>query len=103
MPGRATSPGPLQGRDAGAFAFLPGSQWVAYGLESSRLYAVGSWTPGTSLGPGTPLDVTDDGRTILLLLSNRVLRLADVATGRTLGLLEDPAQENLPGTRDVRP
>ena len=78
----------------GRFKFLPDGRWVAYGLETTRLYAVGSWTPGPSLGPGVPLDCTADGRMVLTLLPNRGLRLADAATGRTLGLLQDPVPED---------
>ncbi len=79
---------------AGRLAFLPDGRWVAHGLETTRLYAIGSWTPGPSLGPGAPLDCTADGRIILTLLPNRGLRLADAATGRTLGLLQDPVPED---------
>jgi serine/threonine protein kinase/tetratricopeptide (TPR) repeat protein/WD40 repeat protein len=70
--------------------FSPDGRWLVTGLDGGQLLAVGSWEPGPQLGPGTPWDVTAE--LAILGLHNGVYRLVELATGRELARLEDPAQ-----------
>jgi serine/threonine protein kinase/WD40 repeat protein len=70
--------------------FSPDSRWLSTELDGGRLLAVGSWEPGPRVGgAGT---FSPDG-TIVAVPTGTLVRLVEVATGRTLATLEDPNLE----------
>ena len=50
------------------------------------------WKPGPRLGPGTPWDLSPDGRLAVVGQELGVYRLVERATGKELLRLEDPDQ-----------
>jgi serine/threonine protein kinase/WD40 repeat protein len=70
--------------------FSRDGHWLVTDSDGGRAYAVGTWERGPRLGPGTPWDVSPDGRVAVLGLTDGVLRLVELTTGRELARLEDP-------------
>jgi hypothetical protein len=58
--------------------------------NGGHAYAVDTWAPGPSLGPGRPWDATSD--LVVLGQPNGIYRLVELASGRELARLEDPDQ-----------
>jgi len=69
--------------------FSSDGQWL---LTAGRAYAVGTWEPGPQLGPGTPWDLSPDGRVVVLGQTDGVYRLVELTSGRELLRLDDPDQ-----------
>jgi WD40 repeat protein len=74
--------------------FSPDGRWLVTDNDGGRAYAVGTWQPGPSLGPGRPWDVSPDSRLVVMGQMDGVYRLVELATGRELAQLEDPEQAN---------
>ena len=73
--------------------FSSDGRWLlAQDNAGGQAYAVPTWKPGQRLGPGTPWDVSPDGRLAVVGQTDGVYRLVEVATGREVARLEDPDQ-----------
>ena len=72
--------------------FSSNGRWLLTDNDGGRAYAVGTWKPGPRLGPGRPWDVSPDGRLVVVSQPDGVNRLVELATGRELAKLEDPAR-----------
>jgi serine/threonine protein kinase/WD40 repeat protein len=72
--------------------FSRDGRWLATENDGVRSYRVGTWEPGPRLGPGTPRDISPDSRLVVLVLTEGVYRIVELATGRELARLEDPEQ-----------
>jgi hypothetical protein len=71
--------------------FSPDGFWLlTQEADGGHVYAVDTWVPGHSLGPGRPWDATSD--LVVMGESNGIYRLVELATGRELARLEDPEQ-----------
>jgi WD40 repeat protein len=73
-------------------AFSSDGRWLAVGHTQSRLWSVGSWTEGPTIG-GTALGFSPDGRILAVETGSGIVRLVDPATGEDYARLEDPNQE----------
>jgi WD40 repeat protein len=76
--------------------FSPDGLWLMTANDGGRAYRVDTWEPGPRLGPGTPWDVSPDGRLVVVGLSDGVYRLVERSTGREVARLEDPEQVAAP-------
>jgi serine/threonine protein kinase/WD40 repeat protein len=72
--------------------FSPDGRWLVTDSDGGRAYRVGTWESGPQLGPGTPWDVSPDGRLVVVGQTDGIYRLVELATGRELARLEDPEQ-----------
>jgi tetratricopeptide (TPR) repeat protein len=81
--------------------FTPDGRWLATDADGGRFYAVGTWEPGTQLGPGSLQCVSADSRLAVLAMTDGYYRLVDVETGRELVRIEDP--ERYPGLATLTP
>jgi WD40 repeat protein len=73
-------------------AFDSAGRWLALGHTQCRVWSVGSWTEGRTIG-GAVLGFSPDGRFLAVETGNGVVRLVDPATGQDFARLEDPNQE----------
>ncbi len=69
--------------------FSPDGKWLMTADPPSRLWEVGTWKQARRIG-GRGRCFCPDGRQLLVQDSDKVLRLVDVNTGRTLARLESP-------------
>jgi WD40 repeat protein len=74
----------------GGFCFSRDGRWLLTTEDGGQIYEVGTWKPGPQLGPGTPYDATTERA--VLVQSDGIHRLVELATGRELARLEDPEQ-----------
>jgi WD40 repeat protein len=72
--------------------FTSDGNWLLTEHDGGRAYAVGTWTPGPRLGPGTPCDLSPDMRLAVVAQTDGIYRLVEMATGREVVRLEDPDQ-----------
>ena len=72
--------------------FSSDGHWLLTNSDGGRAYAVPSWRPGPRFGPGTPWDLSPDGRLVVVGETDGIYRLVELATGRELARLEDPDQ-----------
>jgi WD40 repeat protein len=73
--------------------FSPDGKWLATSYVVCRLWAVGSWQEGPSLGEGGAIAFSPDGRLLAVETGQGVVRLVDPDTGREHARLEDPNQD----------
>jgi WD40 repeat protein len=80
--------------------FSPDGKWLAACTSACRLWAVGSWQEGPSLGVTTPgtIAFSPDGRLLAMETGQNTVRLLDPDTGREYARLEDPNQDR---ARDI--
>ncbi len=79
---------------AGWTSFSPDGKWLAVG--DGLLWEVGSWREGRQIRGIAGF--SPDGRLVVVADPNRIIRLVELATGRTLARLESP---DLCGVGDV--
>jgi serine/threonine-protein kinase len=72
--------------------FSRDGKWLLTHNDGGRSYASDTWEPGPRLGPGTPWDLSPDGRLAVVGQGGGIYRLVERATGRELARLEDPDQ-----------
>jgi tetratricopeptide (TPR) repeat protein len=78
------------GVNAGFFCFSRDGRWVLTSADGGRIYEVGTWKRGPQLGPGMPYDTTAE--LAVLVQSDGIYRLVELATGRELARLEGQEQ-----------
>ncbi len=74
--------------------FSPDGRWLATGGNGLRLWAVGSWQEGPSLGgvPGAAFAFSPAENLLAAETGHGAVRLVDPDTGQEYGRLEDPEQ-----------
>jgi serine/threonine protein kinase/WD40 repeat protein len=72
--------------------FSPDGRWLATSLDGGRLFAVGTWEPGTRVGSGAVF--TPDSKLTAVPTANGI-RLMDTANGREVAVLEDPSRDSI--------
>jgi WD40 repeat protein len=78
--------------DTGSVDFSGDGQWLVTGKRDSRLWQVGSWQPGVTLGGSGNFTFSPDGSLLAEAQFEPYVRLRDPETGRTLARLDDPSQ-----------
>ena len=69
--------------------FSPDGKWLMTSPSPCRLWAVGTWHEARRIG-GEGHCFSPDGRLLVVQDANKVLRLVETETGRTLARLESP-------------
>jgi hypothetical protein len=69
--------------------FSPDGRWLMTAAAPCRLWTVGTWQEARQIGGGG-LCFSPDSRLVVVKDANRVFRLVEVETGRTLARLERP-------------
>jgi Tfp pilus assembly protein PilF len=69
--------------------FSPDGKWLMTCASQCRLWDVGTWKEARQIG-GLGLCFSPDGRQLVVQDADKVLRLVEVQTGRTLARLESP-------------
>lgn len=72
-------------------AFSPDGKWLAAGYPRLRLWEVGTWKENTRITDAGGC-FSPDGRLMVVVEPDRILRLVEVDTGHTLARLEGPEQ-----------
>jgi WD40 repeat protein len=70
--------------------FSPDGKWLVAGQPHARLWKVGTWQEEKRIKDDMSGDFSPDGRLTVLVDQSRILRLVELATGRTLARLESP-------------
>jgi eukaryotic-like serine/threonine-protein kinase len=78
---------PLHSRTA--VEFSPDGKWLLTVTSPCRLWEVGTWREARQLG-GLALCFSPDGRLVVVVDANKVIRLVETETGRTIAQLESP-------------
>jgi hypothetical protein len=69
--------------------FSPDGRWLMTTSQSCRLWTVGTWRAARQIG-GLGHCFSPDGRLVVVMDANRVIRLVEIESGRTLARLESP-------------
>jgi WD40 repeat protein len=72
-----------------AVEFSPDGKWLMTNNPPCRLWAVGTWQEARKLG-GLGYCFSPDGRLVVVQDANKVIRLVETETGRTVARLESP-------------
>ncbi|MFI5455450.1 MAG: protein kinase [Isosphaerales bacterium] len=70
-------------------AFSPDGKWLMTTPSPCRLWAVGTWTEARRIG-GEGQRFSPDGRHLLVQDANKIVRVVETETGRTVTRLESP-------------
>ncbi len=72
-----------------ALAFSPDGKWLMTRPSPCRLWSVGTWSEARRIS-GEAFEFSPDSRLLLVQDANKVLRLVETETGRTVARLETP-------------
>jgi eukaryotic-like serine/threonine-protein kinase len=72
-----------------AVAFSPDGKWLLTSPSPCRLWTVGTWDEARRIS-GEGYDFSPDGRLLVVQEANKVVRLVETETGRTVARLETP-------------